>query len=60
MKYQIKICRVSYAFNTIEIEANSQDEAEATVLDLCGDYNFSEKDAEYTIESIIELKEKAA
>jgi|APGre2960657423_1045063.scaffolds.fasta_scaffold529527_2 hypothetical protein len=57
MKYQIQICRVSYAFNTVEIEASSQDEAEATVLDLCGDYNFSEKDAEYTIESIIELEE---
>ena len=55
MKYQIQICRVSYAFNTVEIEASSQEEAEATVLDLCGDYNFSEKEADYTIESIKQI-----
>jgi hypothetical protein len=51
-KYQVLICRVSYAFHTTEIEANSQEEAEAIVLDMCGDYNFSEKEADYTIESI--------
>jgi hypothetical protein len=52
--FEVQICRVSYAFTTVEIVADSQEEAEATVLDLSGDYCYSEKDAEYSIESIVE------
>jgi hypothetical protein len=55
-KYTVQICRISYAFSSIEIEAESALEAEVTAYDLSGDLCYSEKEAEYTIESVIEGK----
>ena len=49
MKYNIEVCRISYGFATIEVEAESLEQAEEIALDEAGNYEFSEKDAEYTI-----------
>ena len=48
-KYTVSVCRTSYGFCDIEIEAASQSEAEATARDLCGDRDYCEKDAEYEV-----------
>jgi hypothetical protein len=51
-KFIVSVCRTSYAWRDIEIQASSEAEAHATVLDICGDYEYSEKDSEYRIEQI--------
>ena len=53
-KFIVSVCRTSYAWRDIEINAASEAEARATVLDTCGDYEYSEKDADYSIEQISE------
>jgi hypothetical protein len=58
-KYIVSVLRVSYGWRDIEITANSEAEARDTVLDLCGDYEFSEKDAEYSIEQVSDQGEAA-
>ena len=58
-KYIVSVVRVSYGCRNIEITANSEAEARATVLDWCGDYEFSEKDAEYSIEQVSDQGETA-
>jgi hypothetical protein len=51
-KFIVSVLRTSYAWRDIEISAASEAEARATVLDICGDYEFSEKDADYSIEQV--------
>jgi hypothetical protein len=51
-KFVISVLRVSYAWRDIEIIADSETEARATVLDICGDYDFNEKDADYSIQQV--------
>jgi len=51
-KFIVSVLRTSYAWHDIEITAASEAEARATVLDICGDYEYSEKDADYSIEHI--------
>ena len=53
-KYKLEICRVSYAHNTINIEANSEEEAKTKALDEAGDHNYSEKNADYIIMAVSE------
>jgi len=52
--YTVQICRVSYSFATVEVEADSLDEATNKALDNAGDLSYSEKDADYSIEYIQE------
>jgi hypothetical protein len=54
--YQIRLCRTAYAFATLEIEAESADEAVDKALDFSGDYTYSEKDAEYSVEAVTETE----
>jgi hypothetical protein len=58
-KYIVSVLRVSYCWRDIEITANSEAEARDNVLDCCGDYEFSEKDAEYSIEQVSDRGEAA-
>lgn len=53
MKFNVSILRTSYAYGTLEIEANSPEEAESKARDEAGDHEYSEKDADYSIESIV-------
>lgn len=48
-KYTVSVCRTSYGFCDIEIEAVSLQEAEATARDISGDQSYSEKVSEYEI-----------
>lgn len=49
-KYKATVCRTSYGFTDIEVEANNQEEAEQKILDEAGDHNYSEKTADYTLD----------
>jgi hypothetical protein len=43
---------VSYSFATVEVEADSMDEAKDKTFDIAGDLSYSEKEADYSIEYI--------
>jgi hypothetical protein len=58
-KFIVSVLRTSYAWRDIEITAASEAEARATVLDICGDYEYSEKDADYSIEQVSNQGETA-
>lgn len=49
MKYKINVCRIGYAFATIEVEAENQEQAEALAIEEAPNHDFSEKDADYQI-----------
>lgn len=49
MKYKIEVCRVGYSFRTIEVEADNEEQAEEIALDEAPNYEFSEKDADYSV-----------
>jgi hypothetical protein len=56
MKYKITVRRTGYAWRDIEIEAKDIREAqEAAAFIEYGDFEYSEKDADYDIESITEV-----
>lgn len=48
-EFEVEVCRTSYGFTTIKVEATSQEEAEALALDEAGSRDFNEKDADYKI-----------
>lgn len=56
-KFTVSVLRIGYAWCDIEIDAVNEDEARATVRDICGDYEYSEKDADYSIEHVSEQGE---
>jgi hypothetical protein len=49
-KFSIPVVRIGYGFKNIEVEANSQEEAEQLALDEAGDHEYSEKESNYEIE----------
>jgi hypothetical protein len=54
MKYIVPICRTSFSFREIEVEANSTEEAGRIALDTAGNFEYSEKDADYEINGEIQ------
>lgn len=54
-KFIVSVLRISHAWHDIEIDAVNEAEARATVLDVCGDYEYSEKDADYSIEQVCDI-----
>lgn len=46
--FQVSVCRTGYSFASIEVEAESVEEAETTAIDLAGDLYFSERESEYS------------
>ncbi len=48
-KYKATVCRTSYSYREIEVEAKNKKEAKQKILDEAGDYEFSEKSAEYSL-----------
>ena len=50
--YKVEVCRTSYGFATIEVEAEDEYDAEDLALEKAGNYDYSEKDAEYSVESV--------
>jgi hypothetical protein len=57
-KFKATVCRTSYSFNEIEVEAQNKEEAKQKILDEAGDYEYSEKSAEYTLVSDVTKIEK--
>lgn len=51
-KYKVTVSRISYSARTIEVEAESDIEAYDKALDEAGNYEFSESNADYEVESI--------
>ena len=50
MKFEIEICRMSYAFKTFEVEADSEDDAETLAMQLaCDSDDFTENSSEYDV-----------
>jgi len=56
-KYKVNMCRISYAFHTIEIEANNVKEAREKAMDESGEYDYSEKTVEYEPQEIYRVDE---
>lgn len=48
-KYNISVTRIGYACRTIEVEADSQAEAEDLALEEAPNLEFSEHDSDYEI-----------
>ena len=55
--YLVTVCRTAYAYKEFEIKADSVIEAEAAALDMAGNYEYSEKGAEYSISNSAPKKE---
>jgi hypothetical protein len=50
--YEVEICRTAYAHRTITVKAMNAEDAQALALDMSGEFDYSEADAEYTVTSI--------
>lgn len=48
--FEIPVVRTSHAFRTIKVKATSLEEAQRLALEEAGDYEFSEKNSDYSIE----------
>jgi hypothetical protein len=57
MIWEIDMIRESCGFKTLEIEADTKEDAREKAYDIAGDFEYSEKEAEYRIKHI-QLKEK--
>jgi hypothetical protein len=52
MRYKVDMCRISTAFTTFEVEADTLVDAEIKAYQLAGDHVYKEKDAAYEIHDI--------
>jgi hypothetical protein len=59
-QYQIEVSRISYACLTLNIEADSQGEAEDKAMDEAGDHVFSEHSSEYSLTNGTQDDERVA
>ena len=53
-KFKVEVCRTSYSFNEIEVEAETPEEAKELALEVAGNYTYSESNAEYTTDGVTE------
>jgi hypothetical protein len=51
-KYIVSVCRIAYAHNEIEVEADSPEQAEEKALDKAGDYLYNEHTSEYEVTGV--------
>lgn len=56
-KYIVTVTRTSYSSRDIEVEATSELEAKEKAIDEAGDYEFSEKSADYEAENVKKAKD---
>jgi hypothetical protein len=54
-EFEVAVLRIAYGSRKIRVKAKSQFEAEQKALNEAGDYEFSEHDADYEIESVREV-----
>ena len=55
--YEVSVCRISYGFINIRVEANSEKEAKEIALDQAGNHLFSEHDADYEANYVKEIND---
>lgn len=55
-EFDVAVCRTAYAHRTITVRAKTRKEAETIALDEAGGLDFSENDADYTVNSVMERK----
>lgn len=55
-KFEVTICRTAYAFRDIVVEATSRAEAQNLAMEESGNHEFSEKDADYSVQGTREIK----
>ncbi len=48
-KFEVQVFRTSYSSRIIEVEAENEEEAKENAIEKAGDYEFSEHDADYTV-----------
>ena len=48
--FEVQITKTSYSWITIEVQANTEKEAEKIALNGAGDHTYLEKSAEYNID----------
>ena len=53
-KFKVEICRISYAFNEVEVEAETPEKAKEIALEEAGTYLYSESHADYKTDGITE------
>jgi hypothetical protein len=53
-KFTVKVCRTSYGFNDIEVDAETPEQAEEIALEKAGDHLVSESSSEYTTDGVTE------
>jgi len=51
-KYDISIIRIGYSYKTIAVEAINEEEATEKALAIAGEFEFTEKDANYEVDGI--------
>lgn len=52
-KYSVLMLRISYAKHEIEVEADSQEEAQNKALDTAGNFEYNEYHAEYEVDAVL-------
>ena len=57
-KYKVKVCRTYYAYCTVEVEANSNSEAEKKAMDISDDFGGMQYNGEDEIVDSMEIIEK--
>ena len=50
MKFKVNVIRTSYAFRTLEIEADNAEDAKEKAIDDADYHEFSEKSADYSVD----------
>ena len=46
-KFKVPVTRISYGFNTIVVQAETEEEALSHANEICGDLEYSEKLSDY-------------
>lgn len=57
MKYEVHVTRIGYSSRTIQVSAESLEEAGEKALAAAGDLEFSEHDAGYAVEGLTAVEE---
>lgn len=53
-KFRVEVCRISYGFNEIEVEAETPEKAKEIALEESGNYLYSESHADYKTDGVTE------
>lgn len=52
-RYHVEVCRTGYGHTNFDVEAASVEEAQRIAEDEAGSYSYSEKEADYEIQSVV-------